>query len=281
MRKSLTITLSNSFGVIVLGDNGFYRISELKGLETTSREISRNDNYRADGAKLEYRRLREKEIYIRADYFGKGEEDERQKLTQMLNAKESLHMTVNRNGIERVINVEIDIFRLPIDNLYDVMELELELVALDPYMTDENETLVDLNNWVGGVTFPLQLPFTLKTKGDTNVNVVNNGHVSTPVTIYFKGAGVNPKITNKTTGEYIKVIRTLTAEQTLIITTGFGNKTVTIVNADGSEDNAFNYIDLNSKFFDLEVGDNVITYSTDSQTPSGVQIAFKNRYNGI
>ena len=90
-----------------------------------------------------------------------------------------------------------------------------------------------------------------------------------------------PCVINHATGEFIKVERTLTTDDTLYITTEFGNKKVEI-ERNGVRNNAFNYIDLDSTFFQLKVGDNMIEYTTDNDLePQSVEIRYRNRYLGV
>ena len=275
------MTIKNSIGEINLGKYEEYRIEEVEGLESIARDINIDDNYRADGGKVKYRKLKERDISLKADFKGINPEEERQKLIRMFNSKETLILMVYRYNTVRIIECEVDSFKLPVSNIYEPLELQLDLIAPNPYFEDENEKLVDLINWIDGVSFPIKLPFKLKQKGTTRVNVINEGHIETPLTIYFKGPAKNPKVINSTTGEFIRVKRDLTADDTLIINTEFGNKTVEILKLDGSIENAFNYIDLSSTFFRLKPGNNILEYSTDSLEPSGVQIRYKNKYSGI
>ena len=117
---------------------------------------------------------------------------------------------------------------------------------------------------------------------DKNHLVTNSGDVPTPVKLLFLGPSINPIITNVTTGKFIKINKNIASNETLEINTGYGKKTVVIINADGSKSNAFNFIDLNSTFWELIVGDNIITYDADSGAGSAkVYMYFSNRYEGV
>ena len=68
----------------------------------------------------------------------------------------------------------------------------------------------------------------------------------------------------------------------LIITTDFGNKKVIFDDGLGNQSNAFGLIDLNSTFFQLQVGDNEISYSADTGTTTAeVLIQWYNRFLGL
>lgn len=160
----------------------------------------------------------------------------------------------------------------------DVMQPGLiNLYAPNPLWLDEFEPSEEIVTWIGGLRFPLRLPTTFSKKGPKKINIVNNGDVETPVKIKFKGPATNPRIINHTMNEYIQVNRTLLQDDVLVITTEFGNKRVEI-----NGENVFNWIDLGSKFWQLEVGDNIVEYMSDDEVESAaVQISYRNRYIGV
>lgn len=155
------------------------------------------------------------------------------------------------------------------------------LIAHNPYWKDYYEDREKIITWIGGWKFKFKLPFKFKQKGEPRKNIFNEGHVETPIEIRFKGPALNPCVINHTSGEFVKVDRTLTSDDILYITTEFGNKKVEI-ERNGVRQNAFNYIDLDSTFFQLKVGDNMIEYTTENNLdPQSVEIIYRNRYLGV
>ncbi len=153
----------------------------------------------------------------------------------------------------------------------------LHLLCPQPFWLDSYTESKEIVTWLGGMTFPWILPSGFAMKGSPIINIVNKGDVETPVRIEFKGPATNPKIINQTTSEYIQVRRELTYGDVLIITTDFGAKRVKINNQ-----NVFNWIDLDSSFWQLQVGDNIIEYSSDDPVePATVTINYRNRYIGM
>lgn len=156
----------------------------------------------------------------------------------------------------------------------------ISFLCVDPYWLDEHNSLEDIKNTSGGLTFPLVLPTTF---GNTFYykNIDNKGDTDTPVKIIYTGPAVNPKITNKTTGEFIKVNRTIDEAERLVIDTGDGRQTVNLETPHGTID-VYNDIDINSTFFNLIVGKNLIEYSSDSEiSKDTVSIEYVNRYTGV
>jgi phage-related protein len=157
----------------------------------------------------------------------------------------------------------------------------ITLICPSPFWLDIADISEPLVAWIGEFRFPLRFPTKMGRQGDSR-NLLNEGDVSTPVLIQFKGPATNPKVTNETTGEFIKVNRTLNSGDTLEISTAFGQKRVEVVNVDGTRTNVFNWIDLNSTFFILLPGENLISYTADTGKDTAVvTITYRNRYVGV
>ncbi|RDE19260.1 phage tail family protein [Parageobacillus thermoglucosidasius] len=157
----------------------------------------------------------------------------------------------------------------------------VNLLCPEPFWLDEFSTSEKMSYILGGLSFPLRLGTTFAQRGFKKI-LHNQGDVSTPVTIEFYGPATNPVVWNRTTNEFIKVNRTLAETDKLVITTDFGNKGVVIENADGSKTNVFNWIDLESTFWQLVPGENIIEFGSDSDsTKSRVVVSYKNRYLSV
>lgn len=125
--------------------------------------------------------------------------------------------------------------------------------------------------------FPWMLPSSFAIKGPKKINIYNEGDVETPIRIEFKGPATNPRIINNTTGEYIQVNQVLARDEVLVATTDFGNKRVEI-----NGRNVIRWIDLNSIFWQLRPGDNIVEYTSDDEVePAAVEISYRNRYVGV
>lgn len=167
-------------------------------------------------------------------------------------------------------------------------ECEVNLVALDPYWRDINETKTDIASWKGSFSFPLMIPL------DTGLmigyrepsliaNVNNIGDIKTGMRIEFKAlsAVVNPQLINIETQDYIKINKTMEAGEVITVTTDFSNKRVSI-NKNGVLENGFNYFDLYSTFLQLEIGDNLFRYNAQEGLESlEVTIYHTSRYLGV
>jgi phage-related protein len=159
----------------------------------------------------------------------------------------------------------------------------INFLCPNPFWLEQYESSEQLSSWIGKVKFPFKFPIRFGEKANrTTIN--NNGDVETPVIIDFYGPAINPTITNETTGQRIRIKRTLSATDKLEVSTEFGNKYVEIVSVDGTRTNAFHWIDISAEpvLFQLVLGENVISFSSDDSASAGsVNIRYKKRYVAV
>lgn len=137
----------------------------------------------------------------------------------------------------------------------------ISFLCVDPYFLDAEGIDIDIKSVRGGLRFPLVLPdhFALVT---FYKEIENLGDVDAPIEIEYIGPASNPRITNETTGEYIQVNMEIGEKEKLVINTAEGKETVNLITPHETRD-VYNNIDLNSTFFKLIVGKNLIKYSSD------------------
>jgi hypothetical protein len=160
-----------------------------------------------------------------------------------------------------------------------IQKAMVSLLCPSPYWMDISPTNIKLEDFVANFRFPFHFPVRFASRGDSRV-LLNNGDVPTPIKVTFRGEALNPKITNITTGEFIRVNQQIPEGYSLVINTEFGNKEVKIVAPDGVEENAFHYIDLESTFFMLREGENRFSFITEGGRPE-VYVEYKNRFVGV
>lgn len=150
----------------------------------------------------------------------------------------------------------------------------------DPYWKDLNETSRALQAYVGNFTLPTTFPIELGVAGD-RTTLFNAGDEPSPVTIDIHGPTTNPQVINRTTGEYIRVNRSIASDEILHINTTPGRKRVEIYRGNTIEQ-AFGYLDHNSEMFMLEIGENEIEHIADAGDRRAiVAITWQNRYVGV
>ncbi|MED4299745.1 phage tail family protein [Geobacillus stearothermophilus] len=159
----------------------------------------------------------------------------------------------------------------------------VNLLCPSPFWLTE-EKVDQLVVWEGGLEFPLELPTFFAQQSTNKAKILfNDGDVETPIFVTFHGPATAPiKIINVTTGEFIEVNQNLLVGERLEINTAFGQKRVTKVLSDGTEVNAFHYISLDSTFFQLIPGNNLLDYSTGADYErAAVTITWRNRYLSV
>ena len=151
----------------------------------------------------------------------------------------------------------------------------------DPYWLDEEGINIDIKSVKGGLKFPLKLPNKFATVSFYK-EINNEGDVETPIQIEYIGPALNPRITNETTGEYIQVNMAIDEKEKLVIDTREGKETVNLITPHETKD-VYNNIDLNSTFFKLIVGKNLIRYSSDVEGAKDkvTIIDYTNKYIGV
>lgn len=205
------------------------------------------------------------------------------RISAIFNPKLGGGKLVYSNGnIEREIGVIVDGSPVyPVGNAKGkwYQRTAINLIAPNPYWQGTEVDKYKLEDFVGNFRFSFHFPVRFATRGDSRL-LVNKGDVPTPIKVEFRGPVTNPKITNLTTGEFIKVNRAIPSGYKLILDTSFGNKRVEIIAPDGVVQNAFHYIDLNSTFFSLDVGENRFGFITDGGNPE-VYVEYKHKYLSV
>ncbi|SKC62564.1 phage tail family protein [Maledivibacter halophilus] len=205
----------------------------------------------------------------------------RQQLSKTFNPKIKGFIKYINNNTEKILSVVVE--KAPVwgKTRPNVQPCIISLIAPSPFWLDTFIEGEELSYLMGGIKFGLRLPTTFSYRGKKK-KIVNSGDVSTPVKIEFYGPGSNPTIHNETTGELIKVKKELLEGEILKIDTTFGNKKVEIERLNGSIENAFGYIELDSVFWSLVPGENILSYESlnDSQKTK-VKVTYRNRYTGV
>ena len=142
----------------------------------------------------------------------------------------------------------------------------VSLLCPSPYFETLTPFQIDLATWLPLLEFELAIDDTDGIEFDTRqpsqiMTVDNPGDVSCGCMFTFSATGsvTNPEILNMGTGEFLRLHTTLTAGETIQITTHFASKHVTRILA-GVSSNAFPLLDSASTFMQLATGRNMLRY---------------------
>jgi hypothetical protein len=281
------ITFTNSRGQsIELSNHAPYIFAKLDGLGDVDADIQTQKAPFQDGSTYTDSILSERLLTFEVAIIGNDFADVQQKrqyFATVFNPKlgEGTIRYENESGVKEIkaIPDNVPVFPSGMENRIHTFQRALvNLICPNPYWLDEYETSKQMSFLMGGLSFPLFLGSHFSQRSFKR-KFMNSGDVPTPVSIDFYGPAFNPVIKNNTTGEFIQVNRTLEETDKLIISTEFGNKSVEIEDEQGNRTNVFNWIDLESSFFQLIQGENEIEYnSNNDSTKSRVIISYKNRY---
>ena len=167
---------------------------------------------------------------------------------------------------------------------------DITFKCLSPFWLETQVHREDIAGWVADWYFP-----TVILRDDPNsmiyghreiniiVDVFNDGHVSTGMTIQFRALGelTNPQLFNVNTREYMKINYSMVAGDVLTVNTNYGEKGITLLRA-GLESNIYRYMDVDSTFLQLDIGDNIFRYDADAGiTNLEVSIFYDQKYLGV
>lgn len=163
----------------------------------------------------------------------------------------------------------------------------ITLICPNPFWRDVAKTKAEIAIWRGALEFPLELVEEGLEVGFREpsliVNIYNPGDVPCGMEIRFKALAtvVNPLLFNVNTREELKINKTMTAGEAIIVTTHFGNKRVESW-LNGVSTNAFNWLDLSSTFLQLDPGDNLLRYDAEEGLDNlEVDIYYTPQYLGV
>jgi hypothetical protein len=285
------VIYTNSRGQsIELGNYAPYILTKLEGTGAPKTTILTSKSPGQDGKTYHGTLLEERNINIEGSIEGISENDlfkKRKFLCSIFNPKLSgVLMYINN---EYTYKIDCEMLDTPTfkDKFSTLQPFLLQLYCHDPYWLDIYESTEEIAVWLGDIQFPMMISDKGTEMGHRESNLIvnlnNSGDISCGMRIEFTALAtvVNPVILNVNTQEYIKIKRTLSAGDILKITTYIGNKKVELIR-NGIISNVFNYIDLESTFLQLEVGDNLLRYDAENGIDNlEVRIYYRQKYIGV
>lgn len=167
---------------------------------------------------------------------------------------------------------------------------DLAFRCSSPFWQEEAEMREDIASWVGAWEFP----YDIDQDDDTSmiwgyreesiiVDCYNSGDVSTGMRIRFSALGtvVKPILLNVDTQEYIQINATMQTGDVIEINTEYGSKGATLTR-NGATTDYYRYIDVDSTFMQLAIGDNIFRYDAESGVNSmEVSLYYNAKYLGV
>lgn len=213
---------------------------------------------------------------------------------KVLNPELSGTLTYIYKNFVRVIDCKVD--DTPVFSRKKVFnDFTIQFKCPSPFWREEQDEKADIASWIGAFEFDLEIPEDEGLSEDeigiefdyrepnVIVDVYNEGDVSTGMRIEFRATGTlsNPILLNMDTGEYIQINAELLAGDVVTVNTEYGKKGATLVRGGITED-YFRYVDVDSTFMQLTIGDNVFRYDAESGVDAlEVTLYHSNKYLGV
>lgn len=288
MRNKFSIKLISNNKTLDISEDSSYKLIEIDGIDKSEFELNTVMNSQYDGTTVISKKIKNRSIFIKGDYKGENNEIERQKLISFFNPKNSGILIASYGDIERSIIYEIENFSCKLINIHDDFVFTVDLICPNPFWNDIIESKINIALWKGKFRFPLIIPKDIGIivglrEPSLIVNVNNTGDVEAGMIIEFKALGTvnKPSLLNVNTGEYIKINKSMESGEIIKINTNVGNKKI-ISLLNGIETNILNYLDLNSTFLKLAVGDNLFRYDAEENLSNlEVSIYYNPCYLGV
>ena len=213
--------------------------------------------------------------------------DIRRKMQKILNPELDGTLTYIYGDFTRVIDCKAE--DAPIFTRKKVFtQFAVSLTCLSPFWREEKESKEDIASWVSSFEFELEID---NTDGiefgyrepSVIVDVYNDGDVATDMRIAFSATGTlsNPILLNVDTGEFIRVNTTMLAGDVIEVNTKYGEKGATLTRG-GVKTNYFRYVDVDSTFMQLAIGDNIFRYDAETGNDAlEVTIYHSDKYLGV
>lgn len=270
--------------VVVFSNLPPFILSKIEGLGDVEADIQSQKSPYQDGETHIDTLLEPRFIEMEISVVGENIEENRRYLAKVMNPKLSGVLQYENNSIIRVINgVSEHVPKFPSgDDRNQVYQLALvNIKCPNPYWKSLNQQAKPLQAYVGKFKLPMTFPFELGTSG-SRATLYNDGDLPAPIEIDINGPITNPQIFNRTTGKFIRINRSISEDEKIIINTESGQKKVSVISSNGTESQAFGYLDAESTLFNLEIGENEIEHVADSgNRHAEVIVRWQNMYVGV
>jgi hypothetical protein len=278
---------SGSGKTITLGVGTDFVIEKVEGLGIPNTIISQQKSAFMDGSNYAGVLLDNRQITIYGAY-GKSTTNisylyqHRREIIEAFNPKSGIGSLVyTYNGGSKLIYGITSSPSLPDKPFHDYWKFMLNIECFDPYWKDivESERTIEIVRPVKH--FVMQIgtvsKFRFGSVQENQYTFNNTGDYKAGFVVEFHGKASNPLLENVTTGEFLKLNKVLYDGDMVEISTLIGDKYVRF-----NGESIINLLDLTSVFFDLELGNNVLRFTTDDSSENGYcVIKWRKQWVGI
>lgn len=262
------LTYENSLGDKIVFYLSPFLIERLQGIGEVEADTQSQGAPYADGDTYIDSKLSPRYIDLKGSIMFREFEkirEYRRVITRSCNPKLGLGLiTFELDGaVYQIYGVPVAVPTFPERGRSPLQPFEITWKCPNPYWRSPNETTKPLVAYKGNFKLPMTFPFMLGTSG-SKTTLYNDGDVPAPVRIEIHGPTTNPQIFNRTTGQYIRINRTIAQGEVMHIDTESGRQRIIVIDEEGNESSAFGYLDHESDLFYLELGENIIEHVADA-----------------
>ncbi len=286
------VTYINEIGERVEFTYSFpYFLQEFKGSDGLNNTVIKHKSLGMEGSTFLDSTLEDRSLSIIGKITGNSKEElsiYRNKLLKVFNPKLKGEIVYEYGNIVRRIECNIEgAPKFQKENIWKYQTFLINLISVNPYWKDVEEKKQDIALWKGDFEFELEILDSGIELGHREpsliVNISNQSDVECGIKIEFRALGtvINPLLFNVNTREFIKVNKTMIAGEKITITTHKGNKKI-LQDLNGIVNNAMQFIDVESTFLQLDVGDNLFRYDADKNLDNlEVSIYYTPQFLGV
>lgn len=249
-----------SIGSCKLGHD--FEMLSVTGLDAPDYAVTMQSSGSEDGGYINKARLDSRTIKVVFD-VKEDTENELERIRSLCPPHFDVTITAHRGNVQRTAIGRVTGLSSKQETIFHDPSITITFLCPFPYLMGP-VIGKDSAATIPAVVFPLAIPPSGLISGymsmDSQPHLENDGDVPAGMVVRFIAAGpvINPQIKNLSTGEYVRLIDTLSAGDELIISTTPKNKYVQL-----NGKNHIHKIDRSSTFFSLLCGDNALSYSSD------------------
>lgn len=283
----MELTYTNSGGEsIILKQNRPYFLTKIDGTGNIRQTVNTFKAPDQDGAFYISSTLDMRNITLEGTIVANTPDEaytRRQRLLQIFSPK--LRGTLLYRG--RQISCVVEEAGFSVSSRQKIPNFFISLLCPSPFFETLDEIREELASWTPMFEFELEIPedgMEFGARQPSQIITVDNiGDVSCGCEIVFRalGAVTNPELLNIDTGEYIRLLTTMSANDELRVYTHFAGKRVVSVNGQAVT-NAFSLLDTGSVFFQLAAGINTLRYDASvNMDLLEVSVYFRPQFLGV
>ena len=278
------LVYQNEVGTVEFSLESGNVIENISYLSQQNVQFDTTASNREIGEKLEHQMVTPKTIAIRGTIMGSSDAA-REQMTHVISPL-SVGKLIYNDTYELTVYVKISPH---VERYAENAKFNFSLFAPYPYGQKKDKSKTTLVGLKALFSFPWNIsnpnPFKFSEYVEIGYVTVNNtGEAPAYWSVTFLALDevTNPRIYNMETQEYVKILRTMETGEQVTISTEGDELTVTITGADGKVSDGFQFLDVESIPFKLQVGENFIKTDAEENTAAlRASISFHPAFVGV